>query len=194
MVPFVFLGSVCRSLQCLISGLTQAGGGGLLFRFAGSVCCGAGGALQTDSAVCGTHSPCSGHTGFAPLAGVCFPRLHCSGSRLLHMKQALRCVWFQFSGSPQKCGLGWACVLCLPCPSSSGPQELDGRTLPRYGAPSPLHGPGLGFWVSARVSQGCALCVYSWELAYSRDPPSGCRPSRISGSLWLETGGLFAVW
>ena len=26
-----------------------------------------------------------------------------------------------------------------------------------------------------------------------RDPPSGCRPSRISGGLWLETGGLFAV-
>ena len=36
-----------------------------------------------------------------------------------------------------------------------------------------------------------AACVYSQELASSRDPPSGgCRPSRISGSLWLETGGL----
>ena len=32
-VPFVHLASVCRSLQCLISALTQAGGGGLLFRF-----------------------------------------------------------------------------------------------------------------------------------------------------------------
>ena len=36
-VPFVYLASVCRSLQCLISALTQAGGGGLLFRFACSV-------------------------------------------------------------------------------------------------------------------------------------------------------------
>ena len=36
-VPFVYLASVCRSLQCLISALTQAGGGGLLVRFAGSV-------------------------------------------------------------------------------------------------------------------------------------------------------------
>ena len=36
-----------------------------------------------------------------------------------------------------------------------------------------------------------AACVYSQELASSCDPPSGgCRPSRISGSLWLETGGL----
>ena len=30
-VPFVCLASVCRSLRCLISALTQAGGGGLLF-------------------------------------------------------------------------------------------------------------------------------------------------------------------
>ena len=42
-------------------------------------------------------------------------------------------------------------------------------------------------WVRAR-------CVCSWELASSRDLPGGCRPSRISGSLWLETVGLFAVW
>ena len=27
-------------------------------------CYGEGGALQTDIAVCGEHSPCSGHTGF----------------------------------------------------------------------------------------------------------------------------------
>ena len=35
---------------------------------------------------------------------------------------------------------------------------------------------------------GCVLLVFSC------DPPGRCRPSRISGSLWLETGGLFAVW
>ena len=40
-----------------------------------------------------------------------------------------------------------------------------------------------------------AACVCSQELASSRDPlGSGCRPSRISGSLWIESGGLFAVW
>ena len=39
-----------------------------------------------------------------------------------------------------------------------------------------------------RVPVGCM------HLVFSRDPPGGCRPSRISGSLWLETGGLFAVW
>ena len=48
----------------------------LLFRFASSVqsCCGERRALQTDIAVCGEHSPCSGHTGFAPHRAVCaFP-------------------------------------------------------------------------------------------------------------------------
>ena len=39
-----------------------------------------------------------------------------------------------------------------------------------------------------------APCVCSGGLVSSRDPPSGCQPSRISGSLWLETGRLFAVW
>ena len=45
------------SLQCLISALTQAGGGDLLFRFASSVqsCYGEGGALQADVAVWGEH-------------------------------------------------------------------------------------------------------------------------------------------
>ena len=49
------------SLRCLISTLTQAGGADLLFRFASSVqsCCGEGGALQADVAVCGEHSPYS---------------------------------------------------------------------------------------------------------------------------------------
>ena len=46
--------------------------------------------------------------------------------------------------------------------------------------------------VSARAGRVPEACVCFQELASSRDP--GCRPSRISGSLWIETGGLFAVW
>ena len=79
-------------------------------------CRGEGGALQADIAVCGEHSPCPGHTGFALLTGACLLRLHCLGSQLLYMEQALRCVRFQFWGPPQKHGLGWACVLCLSRP------------------------------------------------------------------------------
>ena len=44
--------------------------------------------------------------------------------------------------------------------------------------------------VSVRTSRVRAACVCSWELASSCDPPGGCRPSRISGNLWLENGGL----
>ena len=84
MVPFVYLASVCRSLQCLIFSLTQAGGGGLLFRFASSVELQRGRRCRQTS-LCVEHSLRSGHTGFASLTGVCFPRLHCSGSRLLYM-------------------------------------------------------------------------------------------------------------
>ena len=129
-------------------------------------CCGEGGALQTNvTGLCGEHSQCSSHTGFAPPCGhVCFPRLHCSGSRLLYREWALCCLRFQFSGTPQKHGLAWACVLCLPCPSSSGRQELDGRTLPGCGAPSPLRCPSLSF----RLGAGWVHLVSflgSWSLA-----------------------------
>ena len=65
------------------------------------------------------------------------------------------------------------------------PEQLrQSGALPGCSVPSPLCGPSL--FPPALV--GCMRPV-------SRgDPPGGCRPSRISGSLWLETGGLFAVW
>ena len=71
--------SVCQSLQCLISTLTQAGGDGLLFRFACSVCCREGGALQRS-----VTGACSGHAGFAPLTARVL-----SSSTLLRLPAAL---------------------------------------------------------------------------------------------------------
>ena len=142
-----------------------------MFRFAGSVVLrgGRGAAGRYHWRVRGGPAV-SGHTGFAPLTGVCFPRLHCSGSRLLYREQALRCMRFQFSGTPQKRGLGWACVLCLPRPSSSGRQEPDRCTLPgavhspQCGAPSPLRGPSLSF--RARAGWVRLVSVLgSWPLA-----------------------------
>ena len=67
----LFLFGFCLpSLRCLISALTQAGGGDLLFRFASSVqsCCGEGGALQADVAVCGEHSLWPGSQRFGALS------------------------------------------------------------------------------------------------------------------------------
>ena len=126
--------------------------------------------------------PCSWH--------VCFPHLHCSGSRLLYREWALSCMLFQFSGTPQKCRLGWTCVLCLPHPISSGNQEFDECPLPGCSVPYPLHSSSLSFC----IRQLGAPCVSSGELVSSRDPPGRCQPSRFSGSLSLETGSLFSLW
>ena len=64
----------------------------------------------------------------------------------------------RFSGTPQKCRLGWACVLCLPWPSSSGNQELDECTLPRCSVPFPLLSPGLTFQACCSC---CSVCLVS---------------------------------
>ena len=157
-------------------------------------CCGEGGALQTNvTGLCvgRTHSvPAT--PGLPPFMGVCFPRLHCSGSRLLYLEGP--CVACGSSSrvlhkSVDSVGPAF-CV--FPRPGSSGRQELDGRTLPGCDAPFPLRGLAQPQFLC--TSSVHSPCVCSRELASSRDPPSGCRPSRISGSLWLETGGLFAVW
>ena len=118
--PFV-LASVCWSLQCLISTLTQGGGGGHFFRLTCSVVLWGGGTLQTNNT--GVCSQCLGHTGFAPAHHVCFPCLHCLGYRLLYQELSVagpglyalprsKPLRFRYLGSPQKCRLSWACVLC----------------------------------------------------------------------------------
>ena len=139
------------------------------------------------------------HTGFAPIAACVL-----SPSTLLRLQAALQGAgpaWrtlprpkplrFRFSGTPQRRRLGWACVCCaFPGPSTSGNQELDECTLFRCSAPYPLPVPASVSW---RAWSG-EPCVFSGELISGCDPPGGCQPSRISGSLWLETGSLFAVW
>ena len=84
MVPFVYVASVCWSLRCLISALTQAG---VVFCLGSLVqwCCGEGGVLQTDiTGVWGENLQCSGHTGFAPVH-----RCVLSPSTLLRLPGAL---------------------------------------------------------------------------------------------------------
>ena len=97
---------------------------------------------------------------------------------------------FRFLGTPQRCRLGWACVLCLPWRKQFRQPELVEHTLPRCSVPYSLHSPSPSFC----THWSGAPCVSSGELVSSCDPPGGCKPSRISGSLWLETGILFAVW
>ena len=124
--PLFILASVCRPLQCLISILTQGGSGGHFFL--GSLiqsCYGEGGTRQTNiTGICGKCSQCLGHTGFALSSRhMSFPSLHCSGSSLLFWElyevgPGLRALprsellRFRFSGTPQRCRLVWACILC----------------------------------------------------------------------------------
>ena len=115
--PF-WSGSLCLfgfclpSLRCLISALTQAGGGGLLFRFASSVqsCYGEGGGCRQMSLCVGSARRVPATLGLPRIGVSVISRLHCSGSRLLYMERALRWVRFQFSGPPQKRGFGCASV------------------------------------------------------------------------------------
>ena len=117
--------SVCWSLQCLISALTQGHGGG---QFLGSLVqsfCGEGGTLQTNiTGMCGECSQYLGHTGFAPAHGVCAFLVYtaqapgCSAGELskagpgFHALPRSKPLRFRHSGSPQRHRLGWACILC----------------------------------------------------------------------------------
>ena len=83
-VPSVIASSVCWSLQCLVSTLTQRGRWWTLFFFLGSpvqLRCGEGGTLQTNNT--GVCSKCLSHTGSAPA--------HSAGSLPVHTAQALGC-------------------------------------------------------------------------------------------------------
>ena len=152
-------------------------------------CCGEGGALQTNvTGLCGEHSQCSGHTGSAPACGVCFPCPHCSGSRLLYRERALSCRQLQFSGTPQKRRLGWACVCAFPTRAAQAARSLTSAL-----SPDAVHLIPFAVPASDSACRSGEPCVCSGELVSSRDPPGGCQPSRISGGLWLETGSLFAV-
>ena len=161
-------------------------------------CCGEGGPLQTNvPGLCGEHSQCSGHTGFAPIHR-CVPppstllRLQAAvqgAGPELHALPRPKLLRFRFSGTPQRRRLGWACVLCLQGPSSSGSQELDGRTLPGCRAPSPLCGPSLGF----------RACLVQYALCLFWGADLWLRPFQQMSTIqnlrkFLVTGSLFAVW
>ena len=139
-------------------------------------CCGEGGALQTNvTGMCGEHSQCPATLGLRPLMAHVLSRLHCSGSRPLSRERAPSCVRCQFPGPPQRCSLGWACILCLALPSSSGSRSLTSALSPGAVRLIPSAGPAS---VSTRWSR-----VASGELVSGRDPPGGCQPSSLRKSL-----------
>ena len=122
---FILASSVCWSLQCLISALTQGGGGGHFLRLTCSVVLwgGRNTANKCHWHVSGVLSVFQLHWACPCSQCVCFPSLHCSGSTLLcrelsEVSSGLRALprskplKFRFLGTPQRHRLGWACVLC----------------------------------------------------------------------------------
>ena len=127
MVPFVYLASVCQSLQCLISALTQAGGGGLLFRLLVSSHCGEG--------------------------RRCFPvyAAQACGCSIWSVPCAM--AQFQPSGVPQKRGVGCACVCAFPVRAAQAVGSFIGALSPGAAHLLPSAVPAS---VSARASWVCA--------------------------------------
>ena len=177
MVPSVFASSVCWSLQCLISTLTHGCGGSHFFRLTCSVVLWAGKntANKYHWPVWGVLAVSLPHWVCPHSRHVCFPSLHCLGSRLLcrELSEAgpglyallrSKLLRFRYSGPPQMCRLSWACVLC---PSQVRAAQVTRCLVSMVGAtyrlPCPCHSV---FW------------VYNWHTF-----SGGCRPSRIPRSL-----------
>ena len=122
---FILASSVCKSLQCLISTLTQGGEGGHLFRLTCSVVLWGGrNTAKNITGMCGECLQCLGHTGFAPTHSMrAFPvytaqASGCSAGELSKEGPGLRelprskLLMFRLSGISQRHKLCWPCVLC----------------------------------------------------------------------------------
>ena len=129
---------------------------------------------------------------------VCFPSLHCSGSRLLCLQLSeagpgLRALprskpfrfRFRFSGAPQRHRLSRTCVLCPShVRAAQATRCLVSTMTPRCGVSYHLPHPSRSIsWVAAGVPVSGGPCVSSGELISGRDRPSGCQPPSIPTSL-----------
>ena len=186
--------SVCKSLPCLISTLTQGGRGDHLFRLTCSVVLweGRNTANKYHWCVWGVLTVSGPHWVCSHSQHVCFRGLHFSGSRLLFRELSeagpgwcarprSKSLRFRFSGTPQRHRLSWACILC--------PSQIRAAQVTRflvsmgtvtYCLPCPCCSV---FWVyNGRTFSGVP-CVSSGELISGCDPPGRCQPSRIPRSL-----------
>ena len=139
MVPsslFILASSVCKSLQCLISALTQGEEGVTYLGSLVQMCCGEGGTLQTDiTGVCGECLQCMDHTGFAPAHGACAFLVYnaqapaCSAEELSKAGTCFpalprsKLLEFKFSGTPQLHRFVWVYILC--------PSQVQGAQVTR---------------------------------------------------------------
>ena len=188
--------SACKSLQCLISPLTQGGKGGHLFRLSRPVVLWEVGRLQANiTGVCGEHSQCLGHSGFAPDHGACAFLVYtaqapgCSegelskvGPRLCALPRS-KLLRFRFLGTPPRYRLGWTCVLCRSHVRAAQTTRCLVSALSQVCGAS-HHLPSLSCSVSSVRKESPVsgvLCVSSGELISDCNCPGRCQPSRIPG-------------
>ena len=145
--PLLILASVCWSLECLISALTEGGSGGHVFRLTCSVVLwGERNSAKKHPGLCvrtGSAHSDSAALGLPRSLRVWFRGLHCSGSRSLCRElnvagpglSALprsKPLRFGFSGTPQRRRFSWGLrFVPVPGPSSSGDQVLGERSRPQ---------------------------------------------------------------
>ena len=193
---FILTSSVCKSLQYLTSALTQEGEGHHLFRLTCSIVLrgGRNTANKYHWHVWGMLRVSGSHWVYPHSRRVCFPGLHCLGSRLLcrgivYGGPRVACTSQIYAAQVQvlrystkaQTQLGLRLVP-FPGPSSSSDQVLGEHTLPRCNVSYHLSCPSrLVSWV--RSSASGVLCVSSGELISGCNPLDGCQPSRIPGRL-----------
>ena len=183
--------SICKSLQCLISTLTQGGEGDHLFRLTCSVVLW-GGRNTANKYPCRVwglltvswpHWVCPPLTVFVLFQSTLL-RLQAAGPGLYALPRS-KTLRFRFSGTLQRCRLGWACVLCpSQVLAAQATRCLVSAVSPRWGVhriSSPIPATRFSGWLRARPSQ---VCYVSLLGSYSGcDPPSGCQPHRIPRTL-----------
>ena len=174
--PLFVLTTVCWPLQCLISALTQGGGGGHFFRLTCSVVMwgGRNTANKHHRRVWGVLAASQLHRVCPRSPCVCFHGLHCSGSRLLCWKlseagSGLRALprskplSFRFSGTPQRRRLGWACVLCpSQVRAAQATRCLASAVAPKSGVcliTSPVPAARFSGCKTRSPSQVCCVCL-----------------------------------
>ena len=127
---------------------------------------------------------------------VCFPSLHCSGSRLLCRElskagpglRALprsKLLRFRFSCTPQRHRLSWVCIFCHSQVSAAQTTRFLVSTISQEGDES-YHLPGpspLVSWVYSKSAISGVLYVSSGELISGSNCPGGCQSPRIPGRL-----------
>ena len=170
------------------------------------LCCGEGGTLQTNiTGMYGSAWSAWAALGFPLIHGVCaFPFYTaqapgCSAGELskagpgLHAHPRSKPLRFRFSGTPQRCRLGWACVLC--------PSQVRAAQVTRYlvSALSPGTVRLIASPVPAAWFPGCAavtlpqVCLF-WAADLWLQPSRRMSTVQNPRKSWLEAGSLLVVW